>query len=137
MSDSCRARKLEPGLAQAYSKPSDFRTSTMKSEPGRSAVRTSTSVATGSVSLASAVAEGTPTLRRVSGACAFTEDWPTSAAALAAAAPFKKPRRPEGFFDFAMLTAASYLQIFTVNDGLRIYIFADHHSIERVHHFFP
>src|SRR5579863_7793456 len=104
--DSCSARKLDPGLAQIYSKPSDFSTSTMKSEPGWSAVKTSTSVATGSVSLASAVAEGTATLRRVSGACAFPGDCVTKAAA-PAAAPFKKPRRPEGFLDFDMLTAAS------------------------------
>src|ERR671938_2191179 len=34
--DSCRLRKLEPGLAATYSRPSAFSTSTMKSEPGRS-----------------------------------------------------------------------------------------------------
>src|SRR5215510_9725214 len=35
MIDSCRPRKLEPGLAATYSKPSAFSTSTMKSEPLR------------------------------------------------------------------------------------------------------
>ena len=51
------------------------------------------------VSLASAVAEGTATLRRVSGVCAFAGDCVTKAAA-PAAAPFKKPRRPEGPLGF-------------------------------------
>jgi len=35
-------RKLEPGFEQIYSMPSDLSTSTMKSDPGRSLVRTST-----------------------------------------------------------------------------------------------
>src|ERR1041384_1944878 len=35
MIDSCRPRKLEPGLAATYSKPSDLSTSSMKSEPPR------------------------------------------------------------------------------------------------------
>src|SRR5712691_6409356 len=35
MIDSCRPRKLEPGFAATYSKPSDFSTSSMKSEPLR------------------------------------------------------------------------------------------------------
>src|SRR6266850_6329224 len=35
MIDSWRPRKLEPGLAATYSKPSDLRTSTMKSDPLR------------------------------------------------------------------------------------------------------
>src|SRR5580692_6968860 len=41
MIDSCSPRKLEPGLAQTYSIPRDLMTSTMKSEPLRSVVRTS------------------------------------------------------------------------------------------------
>src|SRR5919202_790007 len=36
MIDSCRLRKLDPGLAATYSIPSALMTSTMKSEPGRS-----------------------------------------------------------------------------------------------------
>src|SRR5262245_27070964 len=35
MIDSCKPRKLDPGLAATYSKPSAFSTSTMKSEPLR------------------------------------------------------------------------------------------------------
>src|ERR1700730_14900597 len=54
----CRARKLEPGLAAMYSNPRDLMTSTMKSEPGRSVVKTSTWVETGSVSGARTPAEG-------------------------------------------------------------------------------
>src|SRR5580693_7252265 len=54
--DSCRPRKLEPGLAQTYSKPMYFRTSTMKSEPGRSLVRISVALGVpDSASLAAAV----------------------------------------------------------------------------------
>src|ERR1700752_1693278 len=41
MTDSWRPRKLEPGLEQTYSIPSDLMTSTMKSEPERVSVRTS------------------------------------------------------------------------------------------------
>src|ERR1700732_4578764 len=41
MTDSWRPRKLEPGLEQTYSMPSDLMTSTMKSEPERVSVRTS------------------------------------------------------------------------------------------------
>src|ERR1700730_9460178 len=41
MIDSCRPRKLDPGLEQMYSMPSDLMTSTMKSEPERVSVRTS------------------------------------------------------------------------------------------------
>src|SRR5258705_11214378 len=41
MMDSCSPRKLEPGFEQTYSMPSVLMTSTMKSEPVRSAVRTS------------------------------------------------------------------------------------------------
>src|SRR5690242_17227875 len=41
MIDSCSPRKLDPGLEQTYSIPSDLITSTMKSEPERDSVRTS------------------------------------------------------------------------------------------------
>src|ERR1700730_1655208 len=41
MTDSCRPRKLEPGLEQTYSIPSDLMTSAMKSDPERVSVRTS------------------------------------------------------------------------------------------------
>src|SRR5580692_923654 len=54
MMDSCRPRKLEPGFAQRYSKPKDFTTSTMKSEPGRFVVSTSGLEDGGSTSCGSA-----------------------------------------------------------------------------------
>src|SRR5580765_4354782 len=117
MNDSCSDRKLEPGLAATYSKPSDFSTSTMKSEPGFSTVRLSaaTSVDTGPVSAASwaAVGEGAAPRRgsaEARGTCCCcascapsTGTGPTIAAAPAAAlaaAPFKKPRRPKRSLDF-------------------------------------
>src|SRR5580704_561622 len=93
--DSCRARKLEPGFAQTYSKPRDLRMSTMRSDPGWSAVRTS-AVETGAVSAARAAAEGIATCA----CCALTEDGLTASAAAPAAVPFRKPRRL-GFIVFA------------------------------------
>ena len=53
----CRGR-LEPGLAATYSKPSVLMTSTMKSEPGRSVVQTSTRGGGGVVSAAVCLAPG-------------------------------------------------------------------------------
>ena len=47
-----------------YSRPRDLMTANMKSDPGWSAVRTSTSVETGSVSAAKALAEGTAAVPR-------------------------------------------------------------------------
>src|SRR5579863_8134037 len=91
--DSCRPRKLDPGLAQMYSKPRDFSTSTMKSEPGRSAVSTSTEGETGPVSSASALAEGAVTARRLAGCCAAAGLVPAASAAAPAAAPFRNRRR--------------------------------------------
>src|ERR1017187_6642009 len=41
-------RNADPGLAQTYSKPSDLKTSIMKSAPGRSVVWTSTGAGAGS-----------------------------------------------------------------------------------------
>ena len=62
--------KLEPGLAAMYSKPRDLSTSSMKSEPGRSAVNTSTAAGAVVVSAASSLAEGTGALpRRAAAAC--------------------------------------------------------------------
>src|SRR4030095_15670248 len=50
MKDSCRPRKLDAGFAAMYSKSSVLSTSTMKSEPGSSTVRTSRSTDSGAVS---------------------------------------------------------------------------------------
>src|ERR1039458_5298929 len=77
------------------SKPRGFSTSTMKSEPGRSAVSTSTPpvAETGPVSSASARADGTVTARRFAGSCATAGVVPAASAAAPTAAPFRKPRR--------------------------------------------
>src|SRR5436190_9101536 len=115
MNDSCSERKLDPGLAATYSKPRDLSTSTMKSEPGFSTVRlsTTTSADTGSVSAANWAAVGEGALPRrgsaaargtCCGSCApTTGTGPTIAAAPAAAlaaAHLRKPRRPKRSLDF-------------------------------------
>src|SRR5207249_11147611 len=94
-------RKIDTGLAAMYSKPRDLRTSTMKSEPGWSAVITCTDVETGSVSAAKAVADGTAAPRAASACCAFATGVFATRAAAPAAAAFRKPRRP-AVLDFAM-----------------------------------
>src|SRR5579864_151719 len=104
MMDSCRPRKLEPGLAAQYSIPSDLMTSTMKSAPGRWLEDTS------------AVALEVSGLRAACCAMAIG-GLPTSPAAPAAtAAPLKKPRRSTGsFFDMdCLLNAGIGLQYTTV-----------------------
>src|SRR2546423_290408 len=116
MNDSCSERKLEPGLAATYSKPSDLSTSTMKSDPGFSTVSTSTASTpgeTGPVSAANCAADGDGAVPRwgstaargpCCGSCApRTGTGPTIAAAPAAAlaaAPFRKPRRLTRSLDF-------------------------------------
>src|SRR4249920_2418096 len=92
-----------------YSKPSDLKTSTMKSEPGFSTVRSAgVSAASGSVSADSAAAEGEGAFPRGGGAdatCAALDAGVTSAAAPAAAltaAPLRNRRQSSGFLvDFA------------------------------------
>src|SRR5215471_21154843 len=97
--DSCRPRKLDPGLAKMYSNPRVRRTSTMKSEPGCSAVRTST-LGTGSFSAVATAALAEP----VAPACwADTAGGEATRAAAPHAVPFRKLRRPtEVFFEMAM-----------------------------------
>src|SRR3990172_9889306 len=93
MTDSCSPRKLEPGLEQMYSMPSDLRMSTMKSDPVRSVVSTSTSLDM----------DGSATDRGGSACCAFAAGAPAASAAAPPAAIFKKLRRStEVFFDLAM-----------------------------------
>src|SRR5262245_56580969 len=86
--DSCSPRKLEPGFAAMYSKSSDLNTSTMKSDPGFSTVRSAgVSGASGSVSADSAAAEGAGAFPREGGAdatCATPAAGVTSVAAPAA-----------------------------------------------------
>src|ERR1700730_7071000 len=100
MSDSCNPRKLDPGLAARYSKPNDLITSTIKSDPGRSVVRTSTPDASVSAS--------------TGGAAGATKGWapmaPVVATRLATpltAAPFKNARRSTAFLDLSMAFGAS------------------------------
>src|SRR5215469_17125782 len=88
MIDSCSARKLEPGLAHTYSNPSDLRTSTIKSEPGWSAVSSSTPDG-GSVSF---VTTGALPRRVGEASCAFP-DCVLAATVAPPAALFRKLRR--------------------------------------------
>src|SRR6266566_5248486 len=95
--DSCKPRKLEPGLEAMYSRPRDFRTSTMKSDPVRSVVSTSTLEGSSSFGIIGAVAD----LAGTACGAAIAEVLATSPAALAAA-PFRKLRRStESFFVIA------------------------------------
>src|SRR5262245_50202739 len=108
MIDSCRARKVEPGLAATYSMPSDLITSSMKSDPGRSVVYTSARGGGGLVSAATRAALGKGvTALAPCPACAASagaiEGFATRAAA-PAAAPFRNPRRStEPFFDLGIV----------------------------------
>src|SRR5579862_2068983 len=88
MKDSCRPRKLEPGLAAIYSMPSVLNTSTMKSEPGRTLRVTSTAVPVAGFRAAC--------WARAIGAVAASPAPP-------AAARFRKPRRPTGSFESDIL----------------------------------
>src|SRR5579863_8490094 len=93
-------RKLDPGFAQTYSKPSDLITSTMKSDPVRSAVSTS---ATDGTSVSAAADIGGGTTRFGSAGRAATAAGPATNAAAPAAAPFRKFRRSTaGFESLAM-----------------------------------
>src|SRR5579859_4521254 len=94
MIDSCRPRKLEPGLAQTYSNPIDLRTSTMTSEPVRSAVKTS-EMTGASVSAAGDIGGGAVRLGSAGCAATFAGTAAKAAAPAAAptAAPFRKFRR--------------------------------------------
>src|SRR4029077_8141230 len=83
-------RKLDPGFAQTYSKPSDLITSTMKSDPVRSAVRASVTEGT-SVSAAADIAGGATRFSSAGGAA--TAAGAAANAAAPAAAPLRKFRR--------------------------------------------
>src|SRR5207244_3785353 len=111
MMDSWSARNVDPGLAATYSKLRDLITSSMKSEPGRSVVYTSTRGGGGLVSAAASAALGSGVVARACAACAAfasaTTGLPPRAATPAAApiaAPFRKPRRlTEPFLDLDMM----------------------------------
>src|SRR5579871_5191898 len=103
MIDSWMARKLDPGFAHTYSNPSDLITSTMKSDPVRSAVSTSLTEGT-SVSAAGDIAGGAV---RAASAGAFAET--AAGTAASAAAPFKKCRRSISAFVVASFLRNSEL----------------------------
>src|SRR5579859_1068284 len=101
MTDSCSPRKLEPGFEQMYSMSSDLMTSTMKSEPVRSAV--STSARDGIPTSASGDMAGGVFAPRSGGGCfAGAVGTAASAAAPAAALRRKSRRGMPLFFGFAM-----------------------------------
>src|SRR6266566_952850 len=109
MSDSCKPRKLEPGFAATYSKPRDLITSTMKSEPVRSAVRTLTSVA-GSPSFGGI--GGTVAERATNDCCApATPVLATSVATPPTAAPFRNLRRPTKLLADFFMAGISLLKL--------------------------
>src|SRR5579863_5675875 len=83
-------RKLDPGFAHTYSNPSDLITSTIKSDPVRSAVRTSE---TDGTSTSAAADMGGGTARFSSAGGAATAAGPPANAAAPTAAPFRKFRR--------------------------------------------
>src|SRR6267378_1555539 len=100
MIDSCKPRKLEPGLEAIYSRPRDLRTSTMKSDPDRSIVKTSTLEGSSSFGIIRAVADWAG----IACGAASVEALATSPAA-PAAAPFKNLRRStESFFAMARMS---------------------------------
>src|SRR6267378_8619748 len=97
MIDSCKPRKLEPGLEAIYSMHSDLRTSTMKSDPDRSHVSTSTPEGSSSLGIIGAVADWDGR-----GCCAAIAEALATSPAAPAAAPFKNFRRStESFFAIA------------------------------------
>src|ERR1700676_1367267 len=95
MIDSCIPRKLDPGLAHTYSNPSDLITSTMKSDPVRSAVKTSTFEG---VPISASGDMGGGTIRRSSADCAAAALGTAAIAAAPAAAVFRKLRRSTAIF---------------------------------------
>src|SRR5579863_4703415 len=105
-------RKLDPGFAQTYSNPSDLITSTMKSDPVRSAVRTSAPEGT-SASAAGDIGGGTARLG--SADFAATAAGAAASAAAPAAAPFRKFRRSTtGLVCLAMGLHLSFALIYTL-----------------------
>src|SRR5882672_2495567 len=103
-------RKLDPGLAQTYSNPRDLITSTMKSDPVRSAVRTS--AFEGVPVSASGDMGGGTVLTSSTCCCAATVPGAAAKAAAPAAALFRKFRRSTANF-FGLITAIHLYLAFT------------------------
>src|SRR3984885_15126612 len=91
MSDSCNGRNVFAGTANMYSNPSDFSTSTMKSEPGREMTGASASDGLSTVGPGREPTDAGLLLVSCAAATAVV-DAATVAAALAVAT-FRKPRR--------------------------------------------
>jgi len=112
MMDSWMPRKLDPGFAQTYSNPSDLITSTMKSDPVRSAVRTSVAAGT---SVSAAADMGGGTVRFSSAGSAAMLAGTAANAAAPTAAPFRKFRRSTtGLVRLAMSLHLGFAVIFTL-----------------------
>src|SRR5215471_297576 len=99
MIDSCNDSNVEPGLAARYSTFRLLRTSTMKSDPGRSITRTVAAGPAPPFSRASRCAGGVAapdpeaTPRAGGSSCDFPIWGCATRAAAPAAAPFRNPRR--------------------------------------------
>src|SRR5262245_34167278 len=105
MIDSCKPRKLDPGFAATYSKPSVFSTSTMKSEPLRWLSRR-TCTSPGPIASPAAVMIGVVGAAGAAGAggdvCPVSSALDPTSAAAPASAPFCRNSRRSSplFFDF-------------------------------------
>src|ERR1044071_1754762 len=114
MIDSCRPSKLDPGLPATYSTPRSRKTSTIRSEPGRTTARWPGRIEVGrtlpaSRSTCAGEGGGADSCEGVvpCAEAALVSGPLVSAAAPAAAvaAPFRKPRRVTGpcvLFDLAL-----------------------------------
>src|SRR5215467_4799091 len=83
MIDSCRLRKLDPGLEAMYSMPVALMTSTIKSDPGLLMT----------LSLGCAASFVSPSVGALCAAAFVAAIWVPMTAAALTAAPFKKERR--------------------------------------------
>src|SRR5215470_14923343 len=116
MTDSCSARKLDPGLAQTYSMSSERSTSTIKSDPQWSVVRASTSGGT-AVSARGSCTGGL--FLRPRGPPGRSYNAPTAASfevltVTATAAPFRKFRRVGENFRGLAIFVPPYLVWFEI-----------------------
>src|ERR1051326_6921676 len=118
MIDSWMPRKLDPGFAAMYSRFSDLSTSTMKSPPGRSVVRTSTSGEGSASGRAIGAVAGAAAAGAAACCCCASGRavLPTSAAPVTAAL-FRKSRR--GTDPFCDIGLYPFLALVQRGDGPR------------------
>src|ERR1700722_4820138 len=133
MSDSCKLRNVFPGFAQRYSKFKVFKTSTMKSEPGRSTVIASAAPGASGSGFSSG---GGPAGRAGVGETRFAAcaaGLVTNATVPAAAALRKSRRLTESFF--ALRTVHPLVDVERVlrNANFRImgFVIGNHYFSER------